>query len=88
MAANESFVFPFHWLDHQITLLSAILGEFSSFNSFVNDSLVTFAGWSQDGEINTACLLGPCRENRAHGDGWDTLEWAPGCPSRSGMGYL
>ena len=25
-----------------------------------------WSGWSKDGEINTACILGPYRDNRAH----------------------
>ena len=27
-------------------------------------------GWSQDGEINTARVVRPCRENRAHEGEW------------------
>ena len=37
---------------------------------------IHLAGWSQDGEINAARILGSCAENRAHGGVNDMLEWA------------
>ena len=27
---------------------------------------ITISGWSKDGEIDTSCILEPCRENRTH----------------------